>query len=246
MLLQDKVAIVTGASSGIGKEIALTFAKEGAKVVANYATNDIGANQVIEEIESFGGRAALYKGDISKEENAKEMIDFTVDKYNQIDILVNNAGIIQDSFLVNMSLDTWNNVIQTNLTGPFLCSKFAIRKMMRHRKGKIINISSISGLLGNKGQANYASAKAGLIGLTRTIAQEYSSKGISANAVAPGIITTEMTKDIPGNHSFKLESILKGEPGKVSDIAGTVLFLASGLSNFINGEVIRVDGGHRW
>ncbi|MEC2921436.1 MULTISPECIES: 3-oxoacyl-ACP reductase family protein [Bacillus] len=247
MLLKNKVVIVTGASRGIGKEISILFAREGAKVVLNYVHSDLEATSLYKEITSRGGTASLFKGDISKEDTVKELIQFTVDKYERIDILVNNAGITKDKFLINMKLNDWYEVIDTNLTAPFLTSKYALRKMMKQRYGKIINVSSLSGLSGNKGQANYAASKAGVIGLTKAIAQEYSGKGIWANAIAPGVVVTDMSKQIPeSERDYKLNGILLERPGEAVEIAGVALFLASDLSNFVNGEVIRADGGIRF
>jgi 3-oxoacyl-[acyl-carrier protein] reductase len=247
MLLQDKVAIITGGSRGIGREIALSFVNEGAKVVVNYVNSDEHAMSLSEEIKAKGGEVELFKADISNEDAAKNLIDFTISKYQKLDILVNNAGVTVDKFLISMSLNEWEKVIKTNLTAPFLCSKFALRKMMKNKKGKIVNVSSLSGILGNKGQANYAASKAGIIGLTKTIAQEYAGKGINANVVAPGVIDTDMTRNVPSSeHKYKLEAILKNRPGKAGEVAGAALFLASDLSDFVNGEVLRVDGGIRF
>ncbi|WP_017796067.1 3-oxoacyl-ACP reductase family protein [Oceanobacillus kimchii] len=247
MLLQDKVAIITGASRGIGRDIALLFAKEGAKVVLNYVHNDTEATSIYEEIISMDGTASIFRGDVSKEEVVKELIDFTVNQYKRIDILVNNAGITRDKFLINMKLEEWHQVIETNLTAPFLTSKYALRKMIKQRYGKIINLSSLSGLAGNKGQANYAASKAGIIGLTRAIAQEYSGKGIWSNAIAPGVVVTDMSKQIPvSERDYKLNAILLEKPGEPAEIARVALFLASDLSDFVNGEVIRADGGIRF
>ncbi|MDI3311283.1 MAG: 3-oxoacyl-ACP reductase FabG [Thermoanaerobacterium sp.] len=247
MLLQDKVAIVTGSSRGIGRQIALKFASEGAKVIANYANNDEMAESLMKESEGLNGQIKVFKADVSIEESAESLVNYAIREYGKIDVLVNNAGITNDKFLINMSLDDWNKVIQTNLTGTFLCSKYAIRKMMRKKNGKIVNISSLSGLEGNKGQANYAASKSGLVGLTKTIAQEYSGKGIVANVIAPGVIDTDMSRQVPEKEiHYKLYQILKGHPGEPSDVAGVALFLASDLSNFVNGEIIRVDGGIRF
>ncbi|HWJ77111.1 MAG TPA: 3-oxoacyl-ACP reductase FabG [Niallia sp.] len=247
MLLHNKVAIITGASRGIGREISLLFAKEGAKVVLNYVRSDQEAASVYSEITSNGGIASLFKGDISKEEIAKEMVQYAVHQYGRIDILVNNAGITKDKFLINMKLNDWNEVIDTNLTAPFLTAKYALRKMMKQRYGKIINLSSLSGVAGNKGQTNYAASKAGVIGLTKAIAQEYSGKGIYANAIAPGVVVTDMSKKIPeSERDYKLNAILLERPGEAVEIAGVALFLASDLSNFVNGEVIQADGGIRF
>lgn len=247
MLLQDKVAVVTGASRGIGRDTALKLAREGAKVVINYVSNEQKANEVLETIISAGYEASIYKANVSEEEEARDLILYAINTYGRLDILVNNAGITKDKFLINMSVEEWDGVLKNNLTGPFLCSKYALRQMLKQKKGKIINVSSITGVLGNKGQSNYAASKAGLVGLTKAIAQEYSYKGITANAIAPGVIVTEMTESLsPDEHQYKLNSILRGSPGKVSEVAELILFLSSDLSDFINGEVIRIDGGIRF
>lgn len=247
MLLQDKVAVITGASRGIGKEIALLYAKEGAKVIINYVSSDLEATTLQKRIIENGGEASLFKGDIGTDSTVKELVSYTIDTYGRVDILVNNAGITRDKFLINMKLDEWNSVINTNLTAPFLTSKYVLRPMMKQRYGKIINISSLSGIAGNRGQANYSAAKAGLIGLTKAIAQEYSGKGIWSNAIAPGVVVTDMSKKIPKTEQeYKLNEILLERPGDPIEIAGVALFLASDLSNFVNGEVIRADGGIRF
>ncbi|MCZ0754130.1 3-oxoacyl-ACP reductase family protein [Anoxybacillus sp. J5B_2022] len=247
MLLRDKVAVVTGASRGIGREIAITFAREGALVVLNFAHNLEGTESIVQEIRENGGQAEMFQADVSKETEAEALINFTCDRFGRIDILVNNAGVTKDGLLINMSIDDWNYVISNNLCGTFLCCKFALRKMVRQRYGKIINMSSISGLLGNAGQSNYAASKAGIIGLTKSIAQEYSAKGITANVISPGVVDTEMSRRVPTEvKQMKVDTTLLKRPGTTSEIAGVALFLASSLSDFVNGAVIRADGGIRF
>lgn len=247
MLLQNKVALVTGASRGIGREIAIAFANEGASVVLNFMRNRGDAEAVAEQIRDNGGTAELFQADISKEEEVKALIDFVWERYGRIDVLVNNAGVTRDNVLIGMSLDDWTYVIENNLNGTFLCCKHAIRKMLRQRSGKIINLSSISGLLGNAGQSNYAAAKAGIIGLTKSIAQEYSAKGITANVISPGVIDTEMSQKVPPElKQMKVNETLLNRAGTTSEIAGVAVFLASSLSDFVNGAILRADGGIRF
>lgn len=247
MLLQKKVAIVTGASRGIGREIALTYAREGASVVINYSSSEEQAAALLEQIQSEGGLAAIYKADVSVENEAKGLIQFTIETFGRLDVLVNNAGITKDGVLINMSVEDWDRVVTTNLRGTFLTCKFGIRQMMRQRAGKIINLSSISGLLGNAGQSNYAASKAGVIGLTKSIAQEYSAKGITANVISPGYIETEMTQAVPDElKQPKIDATLLKRVGSTSEMAGVAVFLASPLSDFVNGAVIRADGGIRF
>lgn len=246
-MLQNKVALVAGASRGIGREIAIAFAKEGASVVLNFMRNRGDAEAVAEQIRDNGGTAELFQADISKEEEVKALIDFVWERFGRIDVLVNNAGVTRDNVLIGMSLDDWTYVIENNLNGTFLCCKHAIRKMLRQRSGKIINLSSISGLLGNAGQSNYAAAKAGIIGLTKSIAQEYSAKGITANVISPGVIDTEMSQKVPPElKQRKVDETLLNRAGTTSEIAGVAVFLASSLSDFVNGAIIRADGGIRF
>ncbi|QQE78404.1 3-oxoacyl-[acyl-carrier-protein] reductase [Alicyclobacillus sp. SO9] len=247
MLLDEKVAIVTGASRGIGRDIAKAFAQQGAMVALNYTKNQEAAEDTRDEIIKGGDKAFLVQADVSLEQDVQSMMQRIIEKYGRVDVLVNNAGITMDNILMNMSVEQWDGVMATNLRGPFLCTKHVIRKMMRQRAGKIINVSSISGVLGNAGQANYAASKAGLIGLTKAIAQEYGAKGITANVIAPGLVDTNMSRRVPESvMNQKLEEVLLKRPGSTSEIASVAVFLASTLSDYINGELIRVDGGIRF
>lgn len=241
-LLQDQVAIVTGASRGIGRAIALQLASQGAKVVVNYANSSTAADQVVAEIIAAGGEAIALQADVSQSDQVDTLIKTTLDKFNRIDILVNNAGITRDTLLLRMKLEEWQAVIDLNLTGVFLCTKAVSKIMLKQRSGRIINISSVAGQMGNPGQANYSAAKAGVIGFTKTVAKELATRGITVNAVAPGFITTDMTSEI------KAEGILQyiplGRFGQPEDIAGMVRFLAADpAAAYITGQVFNVDGG---
>ena len=241
-LLKDQVAIVTGASRGIGRAIALQLAFEGAKVVVNYASSSTAADQVVAEITAAGGEAVAIQGDVSQENQVDTLIKTTLEKFQRVDILVNNAGITRDTLLLRMKLEEWQAVIDINLTGVFLCTKAVSKIMLKQRSGRIINIASVAGQMGNPGQANYSAAKAGVIGFTKTVAKELSSRGITVNAVAPGFIVTDMTSDI------KAEGILQyiplGRFGQPEEIAGMVRFLASDpAAAYITGQVFNVDGG---
>lgn len=196
-MLKGKVALVTGAGRGIGKEIALQLASHGAKLIVNYRGNEAQANEIVKEIKDAGGEAIALKADISKENEAKELINQAIEQYERLDILVNNAGITKDGLLIRMSEADFDQVINVNLKGSFFCLKHAALVMLKQRAGKIINIASIVGIMGNIGQINYAASKAGVIGMTKTAARELSSRGITVNAVAPGFIETDMTKSLP-------------------------------------------------
>lgn len=240
--LKDKVAIVTGASRGIGKATAMALAEEGAKVVVNYANNSQAADGVVKEIREAGGEAIAIGADVSELEAVEAMFKAVMDKWGRIDILVNNAGITRDTLLLRMKLEDWQKVINLNLTGVFLCCKSASKIMLKQKSGKIINISSVAGIMGNPGQANYSAAKAGVIGLTKTLAKEFASRGVTVNAVAPGFIETDMTQGL------QAEEILKAIPlnryGKPEEIAGMIRFLsADRASDYITGQVFNVDGG---
>ena len=243
-MLTYKVAIVTGASRGIGKAIAINFAKEGAKVVVNYRSDDDGAKKVLFEIEQNGGVAVLHKGDISRFEVAEDLAKFCLEKFSRIDILVNNAGITKDSLLLRMKEEDFDNVINVNLKGTFNCIKHVSPTMIKQKCGKIINISSIVGITGNAGQVNYSASKAGVIGITKSLAKELGSRGVNVNAIAPGFIETDMTDVLSDKVK---ESILSHIPlnriGSAQDVAYISTFLASDLSNYITGQVITVDGG---
>lgn len=243
-MLKDKVAIVTGASKGIGKAIAINFAKEGAKVVINYRSDDDGAKSVESEIKNNGGIAVLHKGDVSKFSVAEELMKFSVEQFGRIDILVNNAGITKDTLLLRMKEEDFDNVINVNLKGSFNCAKQVAPIMIKQRYGKIVNISSVIGLIGNAGQVNYAASKAGIIGMTKSLAKELATKNITVNAIAPGFIETDMTDVLSDKTKDLIMShIPLKRMGSANDIANTAVFLSSELSNYITGQVITVDGG---
>ena len=241
-LLEGQTALVTGASRGIGKAIAISLAKEGAEVIINYSSSLENANKVVSEINSFGGKAYPIQADISNETSVNELIKAVLEKNDQIDVLVNNAGITKDGLLMRMKTDDWQKVLDLNLSGVFYCTRAVSRQMLKQRKGRIINITSVVGLIGNPGQANYSAAKAGVVGLTQSAAKEFASRGITVNAVAPGFISTDMTKDL--NSEAILSAIPLGRFGNPEDVAGAVRFLAADPSSaYITGQTIQVDGG---
>ncbi|AYA75385.1 beta-ketoacyl-ACP reductase [Bacillus sp. Y1] len=244
MKLLGKVALVTGASRGIGRDIAIELAKAGANVAVNYAGSEARANEVVQEIQSLGREAFAVQCDVANGESVAEMVKQTIDLWGSLDILVNNAGITRDNLIMRMKEDEWDDVINTNLKGVFLCTKAVTRQMMKQKSGRIINISSVVGESGNAGQANYVAAKAGVIGLTKTTAKELAPRGITVNAVAPGFITTDMTDKLTDEIK---EGMLKMIPlakfGEPKDIANAVTFLASDDSRYITGQTIHVNGG---
>ncbi|WP_013324621.1 3-oxoacyl-[acyl-carrier-protein] reductase [Gloeothece verrucosa] len=240
--LQEQVAIVTGASRGIGRAIAIALAAQGAKVVVNYARSSGAADEVVTDITSAGGEALAIGADVSKAEEVDQLIKQTLEKFGRIDILVNNAGITKDTLMMRMKLEDWQAVIDLNLSGVFLCTRAVTKTMLKQKSGRIINISSVSGLMGNPGQANYSAAKAGVIGFTKTVAKELASRGITVNAVAPGFIATDMTHDLKSEDIIKL--IPLGRFGQPEEIAGMVRFLAGDpAAAYITGQVFNVDGG---
>lgn len=244
MLLDGKIAVVTGAGRGIGKGIALAMAREGAMVVVNYNGSKERAEEVVSEIEKNGGKAVAIQCNVSDFEQAKEFYASVVKEYGRIDILVNNAGITRDNLIMKMSKEEFDDVIETNLAGTFHGIKFVTRPMMKQRAGRIINIASVSGVIGNMGQANYSASKAGVIGLTKAVAKELASRHITVNAVAPGFIATEMTEKLSESvREEAAKTIPFGEFGKVEDIAEAVVFLASDRARYITGQVLCVDGG---
>jgi len=244
MDLKDKVAVVTGSSRGIGRAIALKLASLGAKVVVNYRTNAEAAREVVEAIGALGGQAIAVQADVADADDAKRLIRAAQTTYGGLDILVNNAGTTRDTLLARMSEDDWNLVINTNLKGAFNCTKAAIRPMMRQRRGRIVNITSVAGLAGNPGQANYSAAKAGLVGFTKAVAKEVGSRHITVNAVAPGYIPTDLTASLPQELVEKvIEMTPLGRPGTSEEIANAVAFLVSNEASYITGVVLRVDGG---
>ncbi len=243
-MLTDKVALVTGASRGIGRAIACALAKEGALVLVNYNGSRERALAVVEQIEEEGGRAEAVGCDVSDFEACGEMIGEAVAKHSHIDILVNNAGVTRDGLIMRMSEDDYDQVLDTNLKGAFNTIRHLSRQLLKQKSGKIINISSVSGILGNAGQANYSASKAGLIGLTKSVARELASRGICVNAVAPGFVDTEMTRAMPEKvREDAVKTIPLGRMGSVEDIARMVVFLAGETGDYITGQVICVDGG---
>ncbi|WP_399628231.1 3-oxoacyl-[acyl-carrier-protein] reductase [Sporosarcina sp. SG10008] len=239
-----KSAIVTGASRGIGREIALLLAKEGARVAVNYSGSKDKADDVVKLITESGGEAFAIQADVSDADGVKNMVDKTLEMFGSIDILVNNAGITRDNLLMRMKEDEWDDVININLKGVFLCTKGVTRQMMRQRAGRIVNVASIVGVSGNPGQANYVAAKAGVIGFTKTAAKELASRNINVNAVAPGFITTDMTDALSEEVKNQMLSVIPlGKLGRPEDVARTVLFLLSDDAVYITGQTIHVDGG---
>ncbi|NLW21735.1 MAG: 3-oxoacyl-[acyl-carrier-protein] reductase [Tissierellia bacterium] len=244
MSLSGKNALVTGGSRGIGKAIALELARHGVNVAISYIGNSKKAEAVVEEIEKIGVKAIAIKADISKEEDVINMVDEINGSLGNIDILVNNAGITRDNLLLRMKTWEWDQVIDTNLRGTYLCTKAVVKGMIKKRYGKIINIASVVGITGNFGQGNYSASKAGVIGFTKSIAKELASRGINVNAVAPGFIDTDMTKILPEDIKDSLvKSIPMGRMGRPEDVANIVIFLASEKSDYITGQVVNVDGG---
>ena len=243
-MLENKVALVTGAGRGIGRAIAIALAKEGAEVVVNYNGSEERAKEVKQTIEENGGKASIYKCNVSDFEACEAMIKDIVKEHGRLDILVNNAGITKDGLIMKMKEEDFDSVLNVNLKGTFNTIRHSARQMLRQKSGKIINISSVSGILGNAGQANYAASKAGVIGLTKTMARELGRRGITVNAIAPGFVDTEMTgvlsEEIREN---ACRQIILGRFGKPEDIANVAVFLASDKADYITGQVISVDGG---
>ena len=244
MLLDGKVALVTGASRGIGRAIALKLASEGAKVAINYAGNTAKAEAVKAEIEAAGGEAMLVQADVSDAAQVDAMVKTVAEAFGTIDILVNNAGITRDGLLMRMKEEDFDAVLNTNLKGVFHCTKAVSRLMMKKRYGRIVNMASVVGLMGNAGQTNYAAAKAGVMGFSKSAARELASRGITVNTVAPGCINTDMTAVLPDKvKEGLLQSIPLQRIGEPEDVANAVLFLASDLAAYITGQNVDVDGG---
>ena len=242
--MTTKLALITGGSRGIGKEIALALAKEGNNIAISYGNNAESAMEVVKEIQSFGVEAIAVKADVSIAEDVKNLIKTVEEGLGTIDILVNNAGITKDNLLIRMTEEDWDNVMDVNLKGVFLCTKAVSRSMMKKRYGKIINITSVVGITGNAGQGNYSASKAGVIGFTKSMAKELASRGIRVNAVAPGLIQTDMTNVLKDEVKVEmLKMIPLNTMGNPVDIANLVVFLASEKSDYITGQIIKIDGG---
>lgn len=243
-MLKGKTAVVTGASRGIGRAIALKLAEQGANIAVNYVSSEQDGLKLAQEIENLGGRALVLKADVSVFSEAEQLIAMAKAEFGTIDILVNNAGITRDGLLMRMSEDDFDRVVEVDLKGVFNCTRHAVPIMVKQRSGRIVNITSVVGILGNAGQVNYAAAKAGVIGLTKSLAKEIGSRNITVNAVAPGFIETDMTSGLSDKvRELTKESIALKRFGKPENIADTVLFLASDAGEYITGQVISVDGG---
>ena len=244
MQLKEKTAIVTGGARGIGKSIAMTLAAAGANIVINYTRSSKEAEEVVEEAKKLGVSALALKADVSKNDEIENLVKEVLNQFGSIDILVNNAGITRDNLLIRMSEEDFQAVIDINLKGAFLCTKHVSKVMMKQRTGKIINIASVVGVMGNAGQSNYAASKAGLIGFTKSIAKELAKRNINVNAVAPGYIETDMTASLPEKvrEAFMI-NIPMARGGLPQDVANVVLFLSSEYSDYITGQVINIDGG---
>lgn len=242
--LTEKIAIVTGGSRGIGRGIALELGKRGATVIVNYKGNADAAQEVVEQIKAGGANALAVQADVGSVEGSEALIKAALDSFGKLDILVNNAGTTRDNLIMMMKPEDFDTVIETNLRSTWLCSKAAVKTMMRKRYGRIINITSISGIAGNAGQTNYSASKAGIIGLTKSLAREVASRGITVNAVAPGFVLTDLTKDLPEEITKQLNAnIPLGRWGAIEDVAFSTAFLASDEAAYITGHVLVVDGG---
>lgn len=240
--LRGQVAIVTGGSRGIGRATAIALAAEGAHIVVNYASSSTAADEVVTEVQSMGVEAIAVQADVSNAEQVDALVEAAMSRWGHVDVLVNNAGITRDTLLLRMKPEDWQAVINLNLTGVFLCTRAVSKIMLKQRSGRIVNITSVAGQMGNPGQANYSAAKAGVIGFTKTVAKELASRGITVNAVAPGFIATDMT------HNLDSEGILKfiplGRYGQPEEVAGLIRFLAADpAAAYITGQVMNVDGG---
>lgn len=243
MELEGKVALVTGGAQGIGRAIGLLLAQKGATIVIS-DINIQKAEETAREIQSLGRNAVAFQVDVANFKEVEKMVDSIVEKFSRIDILINNAGITRDKLILRMSEEDWDSVIQINLKGTFNCTKAALKYMSRQRSGKIVNIASVVGMMGNAGQANYSASKAGIIGFTKTVAREFAQRGINVNAIAPGYIQTPMTDVLPEKVKEELRRLIPMERlGQPEDVAQAVLFLVSEASSYITGQVLNVNGG---
>ncbi len=244
MLVDGRIALVTGASRGIGKAVALALAANGADVAVNYAGSAQAAEAVAEEIRAMGRRALVVQADVSDAASVQQMIEKVTAEFGRVDILVNNAGITRDGLLMRMKDEDWDAVLKTNLNGVYYCTKAVVKGMMKQRYGRIINMTSVVGVMGNAGQANYAASKAGVIGFTKSVAKELGSRGITVNALAPGYIESDMTAGLPEKVKEEMASAIPlGKMGQPADVAQAVVFLASDWAGYITGQTLHVDGG---
>ena len=244
MKFNDKTVIVTGGSRGIGRAIAIDFAKSGANVVVNYNRSADKAEEVVKEVEALGVKGLAVQCDVSSQEDVEKLLKEAVDTFGAVDFLVNNAGITKDTLILRMKEQDWDSVLDTNLKGTFMTTKVIGKYMLKKKQGRIVNITSVVGIMGNAGQSNYAASKAGVIGFTKSIAKEFASRGLTVNAVAPGFIESDMTDvlsdDVKAAYS---KAIPMGKMGKPEDVANAVKFLCSDMSKYITGQVVQVDGG---
>lgn len=247
MRLKDKVALVTGSSRGVGKSVALAFAKEGAKVVVNYSSNEKAANEVVEKIKDMGSDAIAVKADVANKNDVEDLVAAGIEKFGRIDVLVNNAGFTRPALLVNMTEEQWDAVVDIHMKGTFLCSQMVAKHMIEQRSGKIINVTSVAGVVGTVGQVNYSAAKGGIISMTKSIARELARYNIRCNVISLGIVETDMTQKIRTDEKLSqiyMNRILLKRFAKAEDIAPAFVFFASDESNYITGQLLCVDGGY--
>lgn len=247
MKLKDKIALVTGSSRGVGRSVALGFAKQGANVVVNYTSNENAANEVVETIQSMGGKAIAVKADVAQKTEAENLVNSAIDTFGRLDILVNNAGFTRPSMMIKMTEDQWDQVVDIHLKGAFLCAQAAGLHMKEQKSGKIINVTSVAGIVGTVGQINYSAAKGGIISMTKSIARELARYNVCANVISLGIVATDMTEKIRSDEKLKeiyMNRILLKRFAEADDIAPAFVFLASDESNYITGQLLCVDGGY--
>ena len=244
MIADGRVAIVTGGGRGIGRAVAVRLANEGANVAISYRSNDVSAEEAAEEVRAAGVKCEVFKGDVASPEDVKALFEGVGEAFGRIDILVNNAGLTRDNLMMRMKEDEFDDVISTNLKGTYLCTRAALRPMIRARWGRIVNISSVVGLVGNPGQANYAASKAGIIGFTKSVAREVAQRGITANVVAPGYVETELTGSLPEKVKDQIrDQVPAGRFGEAGEVAEVVAFLAGDGAGYVTGQTLAVDGG---